>query len=106
MIMVELNKLKILVNRIKPVYLFIMKIFSRNKNVIKSVRSIINIKKSEETINNFCIKKYEKKFGKIYYELGYHTYKNFEIISENEIKINYSYGIKDRIFEDNFIVKI
>lgn len=57
--------------------------------------------------NEFAKKKYNEKFANLKRQDGaFHGYKNYIVLSENKIAINYIYGYANKQFTDNFIVEI
>jgi hypothetical protein len=77
-------------------------------DIIDSVAQIINVKKHNDLVDNFARSKYIEKFPNTTnnnFDLSWNAYSGFEVISEKEIKVNYSYGYVNNIVEyHNFFI--
>lgn len=78
-----------------------------NQIIAKALSILSNAESSRIIINRYARNLYEEKFKlerKTTY--GFHYYTGFDVISKNELRINFCYGSGDMEFNDNFLVKI
>lgn len=79
-------------------------------NIQESIRAIMSVSTHQKILANFARSKYNEKFppprvtGN--YNQGWNSYKGFVIISDKEIKVEYSYGYGDMEYDDSFSVDL
>lgn len=77
------------------------------ETIKESLKILASVEKHRELLDKFARSKYNERFKKIKHQEGtYHGYSDFDIISETEIRVNYTYGGGDMDFNDSFTVEI
>lgn len=77
------------------------------ETIKESLKILASVEKHRELIDKFARNKYIERFEKTKYQHGtYHSYSDFDIISETKIRVNYTYGGGDMDFNDSFTVEI
>jgi hypothetical protein len=76
-------------------------------NLKESIKAIIANEEHYKNVETFAIKCFNEELKDKYNGLhDWKAYENFQIISESEIKIYYSYGAFEMEYDDSFIVKL
>ena len=77
------------------------------ESIKESLKILASVEIHRENLNTFARSKYNERFGtKKHQEGTYHSYSDFDIISETKIRVNYTYGGGDMDFNDSFTVDI
>lgn len=77
------------------------------ENIKKSLEVLAKVANHRAIINEFARSKYNERFEKTKHQDGtYHSYSDFDIISETKIRVNYTYGGGDMDFNDSFTVEV
>lgn len=77
------------------------------ESIKESIKCLLDAEKSRLKVNEFARIEYDKKFENVKIELNsYHTYTGFDVVSENEIKVNFEYGSGEMEFYGSFNVKL
>ena len=77
------------------------------KDIKNSVKILFSTEEHREIVNKFAKEAYNAKFKNEKFQEGtYHTYDTFEILSENEIRVLYTYGFGDYDFNGSFDIEI
>ncbi len=77
------------------------------KDIKESVKILFSNEKHREIVNKFAREAYHERFKNEKVQEGvYHQYDTFEILSENEIRVLYTYGYGDYDFNGSFDIKI
>jgi hypothetical protein len=78
-----------------------------NTNIKESVKILLENKNHSEIVRKFAIEKYREKFKDMKRNVGtFHAYDGYQILSENEIKINYIFGAGDIEYNDSFKIQL
>lgn len=77
----------------------------------ESIKALISVSKHQNIIDDYARTKYNEKFkvdykSGVYSDGSWHKYDGFNIISENEIRVDYNYGYGDMEYSDSFKVNI
>jgi hypothetical protein len=76
-------------------------------DISKSVSLLSNLHEHYVLVDNFARNEYNEKFKDIKLEPnGFHHYFGYDIVSSDEIKVNYLYGRGRIEYEGSFNVKI
>lgn len=75
-------------------------------DIIDSIKKVSSVSEDTKKLDQFSREEYNKKFKNLKPNDGWHDYKGFKILSENSIRIDYSYGGGDMEFDDFFIVNL
>jgi hypothetical protein len=77
------------------------------KDIKESVKILFSTEEHRKIVNKFARAAYDEKFkNKKSQEGAYHAYDTFEILSENKIRVKYTYGGGDMDFNDSFNIEI
>ena len=78
-----------------------------NEEIKNSIKKIISVSEHKKNVGDFARKKYNEKFDDSeLHDRTWRVYDGFEIISETQIKVKFSYGGGDMEFSDGFIVDL
>lgn len=73
----------------------------------EKVKKLIEVEGIRLELEDFCRQEYNKRFNKNVSTTGtWHYYKNFDIMSITEIRVNYAYGSGDYEFDGNFVINL
>ena len=78
-------------------------------DIKKSVKILLSVKDHQKTVEDFAKNTFHEKFKNDFKNTasgGFQYYKDFTILSETKIRINYCYGAGDMDFTDSFDVDI
>lgn len=76
-------------------------------NLKESIKAIIANEEHYKAVDAFALKCFHDKLKDRYNGINsWKAYEGFEIISETEIRVNYSYGGGDMEYNDQFNIKI
>jgi len=76
-------------------------------SIKQSIQKLLTVRNDSLAVDRFCLEEFRKHFKKSPNQIGsWRGYKDFELINEKEIKINYRHGAGDMEFDDYFIAKI
>lgn len=77
------------------------------ETIKESLKILASVEKHRELLDKFAHSKYNERFEKTKHQEGtYHSYSDFDIISETKIRVNYTYGGGDMDFNGSFTVEI
>lgn len=78
------------------------------KQIKEALKIIAEVEKYRNIVDKFARKEFEKRFAKAksYPGTSYIVYSDFDIMSENSIRVNYIYGGGGMEFNDSFIVEL
>ena len=71
----------------------------------EAIKKLYNVQKEFETLDNYAFDQFRKMHENSKIKIC-RVYGGFEVISENEIRIRYDYGIDEEEYKESFIVKL
>lgn len=75
------------------------------ETIKESIKILMNVGNHRKLINDFAKSNFDEKF-KDNGGSEYINYINFDLISENKIRVNYVYGAGDLEFNSSYIIEI
>jgi len=77
------------------------------ETIKESLKILASVEKHRDLLDKFARSKYNERFDSRKHQHGtYHSYSDFDIISDTKIRVNYTYGGGDMDFNDSFTIEI
>lgn len=76
-------------------------------DILIAIKKVREVEAYYNEVDSFAKGEYDNKFQDLTFDNGsYHYYDGFVLLSDTEVKINFSYGVYDSQYCDSFTVTI